>query len=132
MAHAQLPVIRRRFGETMRRDWWWVQPVVVFVLLSSFIGYATWAAFQGQHYTYGPYLSPFYSSRAVRRLAARVVRTQAGLVAGVAGLLAGAADPAVPRPLPGDLLLLPRRVLQGVLGRPAGLRRRRAAEGVPR
>jgi hypothetical protein len=26
-----------------------------------FVGYATWAALQGQHYTYGPYLSPFYS-----------------------------------------------------------------------
>ena len=61
MAHAQLPVIQRRFGETMRRDWWWVQPLVVFVVLSSFIGYSTWAAFQGRHYTYGPYLSPFYS-----------------------------------------------------------------------
>jgi hypothetical protein len=61
MAHAQLPVIRRGFGETMRRDWWWVQPAVVLTLLSTFIIYATWAAFQGRHYTYGPYLSPFYS-----------------------------------------------------------------------
>ena len=61
MAHAQLPVIRRRFGESMRRDRWWVQPVIVFVILTSFIVYATWAAFQGDHYTYGPYLSPFYS-----------------------------------------------------------------------
>jgi hypothetical protein len=61
MAHAQLPIVRRRFGETMRRDWWWVQPVIVFLLLSTFVGYATWAAFQGEHYTYGSYLSPFYS-----------------------------------------------------------------------
>jgi hypothetical protein len=61
MAHAQLPVIRRRFGESMRRDRWWVQPAIVFVILTSFIVYATWAAFQGDHYTYGPYLSPFYS-----------------------------------------------------------------------
>jgi hypothetical protein len=61
MAHAQLPVIRRRFGETMRRDRWWVQPAIVLILLSSFIVYATWAAFQGRHYTHGPYLSPFYS-----------------------------------------------------------------------
>ena len=29
--------------------------------LSTFLVYATWAAFQGDHYTYGPYLSPFYS-----------------------------------------------------------------------
>jgi hypothetical protein len=45
----------------MRRDAWWVQPAIVFVILSAFIVYATWAAFQGSHYTYGPYLSPFYS-----------------------------------------------------------------------
>jgi hypothetical protein len=61
MAHAQLPVIRPRFGETMRRDRWWVQPAIVLTILSSFIVYATWAAFQGRHYAFGPYLSPFYS-----------------------------------------------------------------------
>jgi hypothetical protein len=62
MAHAELPVVQpRRFGETMRKDWWWVQPALVLLLLTSFICYATWAAFQGDHYTFGPYLSPFYS-----------------------------------------------------------------------
>jgi hypothetical protein len=60
MAHAQLPVVRH-FGETVRPDLWWLQPALVVVLLSGFIVYATWAAFQGTHYTYGPYLSPFYS-----------------------------------------------------------------------
>ena len=59
-ARMSLPVVRR-FGETARRDPWWVQPVVVFLGLSAFIVYATWAAFQGTHYHYGPYLSPFYS-----------------------------------------------------------------------
>jgi hypothetical protein len=61
MASAPLPLARRRLGETMRRDAWWVQPALVFLFLSTFIVYATWAAFQGEHYTYGPYLSPFYS-----------------------------------------------------------------------
>jgi hypothetical protein len=61
MAHAPLPLYRRGFGETMRRDAWWVSPLVVFVILGSFVVYATWAAFQNAHYTYGPYLSPFYS-----------------------------------------------------------------------
>jgi hypothetical protein len=51
----------RRFGETTRRDAWWIQPVVVVLGLSTFLVYSTWAAFQGDHYTYGPYLSPFYS-----------------------------------------------------------------------
>jgi hypothetical protein len=61
VAHTQLPLVRRGFGKTTRPDLWWVQPATVLLLLSSFIVYATWAAFQGEHYTYGPYLSPFYS-----------------------------------------------------------------------
>jgi len=61
MAHAQLPIIQRGFGETVRRDAWWVQPLTVFAILSAFVVYATWAAFQNEHYTFGPYLSPFYS-----------------------------------------------------------------------
>ncbi len=61
MASAPLPLARRRFGETVRSDAWWLQPALVFFLLATFIVYATWAAFQGRHYTYGPYLSPFYS-----------------------------------------------------------------------
>ena len=54
-----LPV--HRFGETSRRDTWWVQPLVVFLGFSAFVVYATWAAYQGEHYYFGPYLSPFYS-----------------------------------------------------------------------
>jgi hypothetical protein len=52
---------KRGFGETSRRDFWWIQPLAVFLGLSAFIVYATWAAFQNAHYTFGPYLSPFYS-----------------------------------------------------------------------
>lgn len=51
----------RGFGETERRDIWWSTPLVVLVGLSLFVVYATWAAFQNAHYTYGPYLSPFYA-----------------------------------------------------------------------
>jgi hypothetical protein len=61
MAHAQLPVFERGFGATVRRDGWWAQPAVVLLVLTAFVVYATWAAFQNAHYTYGPYLSPFYS-----------------------------------------------------------------------
>src|SRR5215813_550726 len=60
MSHP-LPILHRGFGETMRRDTWWLQPLVTFVILGGFVVYATWAAFQNAHYTYGPYLSPFYS-----------------------------------------------------------------------
>lgn len=51
----------RGFGKTSRRDNWWLTPLVTFLVLTGFIVYATWAAFQNAHYTYGPYLSPFYS-----------------------------------------------------------------------
>ena len=34
---------------------------LTFLVLGGFVVYATWAAFQGNHYEYGPYLSPFYS-----------------------------------------------------------------------
>ena len=49
------------FGHTARRDAWWVKPFLVFLAFSAFMVYATWAAFQGDHYAVGPYLSPFYS-----------------------------------------------------------------------
>lgn len=51
----------RGFGQTSRSDAWWLQPLVVFLGLSTFVVYSTWAAFQGDHYAYGAYLSPFYS-----------------------------------------------------------------------
>ncbi len=54
-------IIRRRFGETTRRGAWWLQPAAVLAGLSTFVIYSTWAAFQGTHYHFGPYLSPFYS-----------------------------------------------------------------------
>jgi hypothetical protein len=61
MAQIDVPVDRLGFGQTSRRDLWWVQPLAVFLGLSAFIVYSTWAAFQGEHYSFGNYLSPFYS-----------------------------------------------------------------------
>jgi hypothetical protein len=61
MAQVVIPLERRGFGETMRRDAWWTQPLVTFAILAAFVVYATWAALQGNHYEYGPYLSPLYS-----------------------------------------------------------------------
>src|SRR2546430_15456500 len=52
---------RRSFGKTMRADIWWTQPLLVFLGLGTFIVYSTWAAFQGEHYFFGNYISPFYS-----------------------------------------------------------------------
>jgi hypothetical protein len=39
---------------------WWLQPAATVTILSGFVVYATWVAFQG-HGSIGPYLSPFYS-----------------------------------------------------------------------
>jgi len=50
-----------RFGSTSRRDPWWASPIAVFLGFGAFLVYATWAAFQNGYYTYGPYISPFYS-----------------------------------------------------------------------
>lgn len=49
------------FGSTQRKDKWWVAPLLTALGLSSFGIYSTWAAMQGAHYQFGPYLSPFYS-----------------------------------------------------------------------
>jgi hypothetical protein len=61
MPQASWPLEHRGFLRTSRREAWWIQPVLTFLGLSAFIIYATWAAFQGNHYESGPYLSPFYS-----------------------------------------------------------------------
>jgi len=50
-----------QFGETQRRDAWWVELLPVVILLGGFGLYATLRAFEGRFYEWGPYLSPFYS-----------------------------------------------------------------------
>lgn len=61
MASNLVHITRRGFGETTRKDLWWVGSLATFLGFSAFIVYSTWAAFQGQHYAFGPYLSPMYS-----------------------------------------------------------------------
>jgi hypothetical protein len=50
-----------RFFETYRQDLWWLPSLLTFLGFMSFIVYSTWAAFQGEHYTLGNYISPMYS-----------------------------------------------------------------------
>ena len=51
--------------KVQRRDAWWVQPLVVAVVLGAFAIFATWRAFENQYYLFTGggrhYLSPFYS-----------------------------------------------------------------------
>ena len=61
MASTNVSLKHPAFGSTMRPGAWWLQPLLVFLGLSAFVAYSTWAAFQGTHYRFGPYLSPFYS-----------------------------------------------------------------------
>lgn len=56
-----LPVLQSGLGRTLRQDAWWVGPAITFTILTGFIVYATFRAFENAHFTYGPYLSPFYS-----------------------------------------------------------------------
>jgi hypothetical protein len=46
---------------TMRRDAWWIAPLLTVIVLGGFGIYATWRAFENKLYEVGPYLSPFYS-----------------------------------------------------------------------
>ena len=48
-------------GATLRTDAWWIEQLLVVLVLGGFGVYATWAALQNAHYYFPPYLSPFYS-----------------------------------------------------------------------
>jgi hypothetical protein len=61
MSSIDVPLRNGGFGQTSRKDNWWIEPLLVFLGFAAFIVYSTWAALQGNHYTFGPYLSPFYS-----------------------------------------------------------------------
>lgn len=61
MPESEFSLNKNSIVKTMRKDAWWIQPLAVFLGFSFFIVYSTWAAFQGNHYSFGPYLSHFYS-----------------------------------------------------------------------
>ncbi len=87
---------------------------------------------QNAHYEFGPYLSPFYSPL----LFGPSPHAWFGGPAQPTWwppfcLFGGRADSLGAGRLPLHLLLLPRRLLQGVLGRSARMRGRRAAQEVP-
>lgn len=50
-----------QFGETQRRDPWWLELLPVVILFGGFGIYATLRAFEGKYFDSWPYLSPFYS-----------------------------------------------------------------------
>ncbi len=61
-ARHSLPLLPQRgFGQTSRKDLWWLQPLAVFLGFATFIVYSTWAAFQNNYYWVDNYLSPMYA-----------------------------------------------------------------------
>jgi hypothetical protein len=46
---------------TLRRDTWWLQPLVTVLVLLGFVVYGVWVAFVDKNYFADPYISPFYS-----------------------------------------------------------------------
>ena len=46
---------------TLRTDKWWIEPLITFGILVSFIIYATFRAFENANYFAEPLISPFYS-----------------------------------------------------------------------
>ena len=70
-----------KFAQTSRRDAWWLSPAAIFLGFGAFLVYANWAAFQNRHYTYGPYISPFYSPELVGQFPATLclARSRAGI-----------------------------------------------------
>jgi hypothetical protein len=65
MADVGVPLKQLGFGKTMRRDAWWVTPLVVFLGLGAFVVFATLRVAEGRYYLFdrhgADYLSPFYS-----------------------------------------------------------------------
>ena len=113
MSSIDVPLKDGGFGSTRRTDNWWVEPILVFLGYMAFIVYATWAALQGNNY--------LCTTRAAaliicRRCTRRCSTRGACVVAGDSAVLGGDADLAVSGFVPLHLLLLPRRLLQSVLG----------------
>jgi len=57
MATTAMPVRR----QTLRRDLWWIEPTLLFILFTVFVVYSFFAGIANASYYADPYLSPFYS-----------------------------------------------------------------------
>ena len=117
-------------ARTLRRDRWWLQPVLTEIGLFAFVVYSTWVTFLNADYYAAPYISPFYSpclSSAAGRCPARRQAPHLGWF-GTWWLVTPAVIILIfPLGFRADLLLLPQGLLPVVVAVPAGLRGPRAA-----
>ncbi len=125
---AGVPVERTPFARTQRKDGWFVEWFLYFAGLGFFLVlYPTWALLQNAYYRFDSYLSPFYEPELYGSSHAWIAAGSPGwwphwLIWSPALLIMWA-----PAGFPPDLLLLPRRVLQGVLSGSDELLGRRAS-----
>jgi hypothetical protein len=61
MANVDVPLGRLRFGQTARKDAWWLQPLLTILGLGLGFGYLTWGLLQPDNYWAPPYLTPLAS-----------------------------------------------------------------------
>ena len=63
MSSIDVPLKNGGFGRTMRKDAWWVEPLLVFLSYMAFIIYANYAILENNYYELPgtSYLSPMYS-----------------------------------------------------------------------
>ncbi len=117
------------FGRTSRRDSWWSTPLVVFTVFSPLSSTPRGQRFKTHTTNSGLILSPFYSPVLWGDSSHAWFGPQPAWWPGVLPFSPALVDSSVPWPVPIHVLLLPWRLLQGVLGGSAELRRRRTAQG---
>lgn len=61
MAEFDVPVSNLRFGQSSRKDAWWVWPLLWGLGFALGAGYLTWGLFQPDNYWHPPYLTPLAS-----------------------------------------------------------------------
>ncbi len=133
MTSAEATLPRRSFGQTMRPDAWWAQPLLVFLGLGAFHRLLHLGGVSGDELLFRAVPLAVLFAGNFRRFAAQLVWTETGLVAG-AGLLFSPALLILWAPGGFRLTCYYYRgaYYKAFLGRSAGLHRRRTAQDVSR
>ena len=126
MSQIDVPLSTSGFGQTRRADNWWVQPLFVFLGSIRFHRLRHLGRAARRPLPFRPLYLAILFPRIVRTFRPRLVRCKTNVDTRLGHRRD--ADTVGSRRIPRHLLLLPRRVLQSVLGRSSLLRRRRTAQ----